>query len=330
MDTNFLSKYDSLLRNWAIDKINSKFTFMGSPLRLMGRKNTVEELKALTDMKIGHLWIVGQEDDEEKTEYVYTEFGWELMSTTAASLEGYVSDENLYKGSDGTGTPENPVEGTILSNYFKVVKLNTDKIDSINDSETGILVQSKQYSDTLVAEDTEIVGRISSLETAVEDDEISAMFTENTDIVIPPEYERDESAEIVSVPSNVTLTDNISIGTTSGTSAYTDKSVTFTISKKAIAVLKLDGSNSYNGQSGGYSMNVKVLKFTNGEYLNDSVMLGEASGSGSFGTCVGTWSTRTLDGPIELEPGSYRIHVTGHAGGMNGGGMNYTVTLELT
>lgn len=38
----------------------------------------------------------------------------EILNSLSQELEGYQTKENLYLGAEGTGTPENPAEGTVL------------------------------------------------------------------------------------------------------------------------------------------------------------------------------------------------------------------------
>lgn len=176
-----LSKYDLLVRNWTKEYVNDKVAAIGIPLTIKGRKDTFAEVQALTDMKAGDVWIVGAEADIEKVEYVYTtENVWELLGTTAVSLEGYVNETALYKGAEGLGTVETPADGTILAGVTKKAGDNADAIAAINAEDTGILAQAKEYADSLVDEDSAIAQRVAALETAVEDTEIEAMFTANT------------------------------------------------------------------------------------------------------------------------------------------------------
>lgn len=176
-----LSKYDLLVRTWTIEQINNKFESLGTPLRLMGRKDTLAEVQALTDMKAGDFWIVGAEADAEKVEYVYTESGtWELLGTSAVSLEGYVTEADLYKGADGTGTPAAPAEGTVLDGIATSIEENANAIEEINNEESGILAQAKEYADGLVNSESEIGRRVAALETEITDADIESMFTTNT------------------------------------------------------------------------------------------------------------------------------------------------------
>ena len=178
-----LSKYDLLIRGWTLGQINDKIAAIGTPMRLMGRKDTLEEVQALTDMKAGDFWVVGTEDAAEKVEYVYTLAGtWELLGTTAVSLDGYVNETQLFKGNDpeNVGTAAAPAAGTILATYADSIETNKNAIDAINDEETGILAQAKEYADGLVDEESAIAQRVAALETVPTDEDIVNMFNANT------------------------------------------------------------------------------------------------------------------------------------------------------
>ncbi len=229
-----LSKYDLLQRQWAANLVAEKVGALGKVLNLKGRKDTTADLQTVEDAKVGDVWMIGAEGSDSFEEYYYTDAGkWEFMGVTRASLDGYVSEANLYKGNDGTGTPAAPADGTILATITatistnadaideletkveknttdiaainntetgilkqakdyadtlvgddsataKAVKANTDAIAAINNAETGILAESKKYADTLVTDESALGKRVVALETELTDDDITNMFNANT------------------------------------------------------------------------------------------------------------------------------------------------------
>ena len=63
----------------------------------------------------GDIYLVGPAQDGSYDEYYWTSEGaWEVMGSTKAGFDGVITENDLYKGEDSTGTIENPAEGTIL------------------------------------------------------------------------------------------------------------------------------------------------------------------------------------------------------------------------
>lgn len=190
-----LSKYDLLQRQWASNLITEKIGALGKVLNLKGRKDTLELVQAVSDAKVGDVWMVGLEGAESFEEYFYTDSGtWEFMGVTRASLDGYVTETNLYKGADGTGTAAVPADGTILAAITAMISTNASDISeldgkvtavenaitAINAENTGILAQAKTYADGLVDAESAIGKRVAALETELTDDDITNMFNTNT------------------------------------------------------------------------------------------------------------------------------------------------------
>lgn len=104
------------------DKISAAISELGTIVNYKGTKDSISELPE--DAEAGDLWFVKQADKDDATgtgdfyeEYLYTGTVWEYLGKTGVSLNGYVTETSLYKGTDGTGTEKAPAEGTTLSNY---------------------------------------------------------------------------------------------------------------------------------------------------------------------------------------------------------------------
>ena len=190
-----LSKYDLLTRQWTSNLVTEKIGALGKVLNLKGRKDTLELVQAVVDPKVGDVWMVGSEGSDSFEEYFYTDSGnWEFMGVTRASLDGYVTETSLYKGTDGTGTAAAPADGTILAAITAMISTNatdigaleekvtanTNAITAINAENTGILAQAKSYADGLVSAESAIGQRVAALEVELTDDDIANMFNTNT------------------------------------------------------------------------------------------------------------------------------------------------------
>ena len=186
----FSSVNDSNIKKFIIDKIEYNITKLGTVFHFntdIRRVDTVNDLPSNAD--IATIIMVGSEDALEYDEYFYSPNGkWELMGTCKTSLDGITTDEVLFAGNKGLGTIEEPVEGTILYNVFN--KFNTlniqSQLDSITDENTGLLKQSKDYSDLM---NTECSNRLSIIEeninTNITSEDISEIVTDDILITKP-------------------------------------------------------------------------------------------------------------------------------------------------
>lgn len=133
-----LSYYDTKLKTWVQTKLDSAIASISKIMTLKGVKATLEEVQALENPAIGDMWRVGPREDGQYAEYYYTEDNkWEFIGVTAAevSLDGYVDETALFKGEAGTGTIENPAEGTILYPIYVKAK---DLADRVAELETAV------------------------------------------------------------------------------------------------------------------------------------------------------------------------------------------------
>ena len=99
---------------------------LGDIFTLKGNVDSVQSLPS-TGNKAGDIYLVGPNQDGSYDEYYWTSDGeWEIMGSTGPGFDGVITEEAMYKGEDGTGTIENPAEGTILDVVnSKVLKTET-------------------------------------------------------------------------------------------------------------------------------------------------------------------------------------------------------------
>lgn len=157
---SILQYYDTKLKAWVGTELDEAIAGLGNVFTLKG---TVTDLASLptADNEVGDIYLVGAEGAASYDEYYWNGTKWELMGTTATSLDGLVTEANLYAGADGTGTVAAPANGTIIKSiYDKIaavqaevdaaelrIKANEDAIEAINNADTGILAQAKTYAD---------------------------------------------------------------------------------------------------------------------------------------------------------------------------------------
>ncbi len=148
--------YDGKIKDWVQLEISDKISALGDVFTIKGKVATVDALPA-SDNKAGDLYLVASDGASESAEYYWTGEKWEYMGVTGVSLDGYINETQLYKGTDGTGTVDAPAAGTILAPiYSKIAEIeaavdaNTQAIADINNVSTGILAQSKTYTDDSV------------------------------------------------------------------------------------------------------------------------------------------------------------------------------------
>ena len=114
----------------------------GKLFTLKGTVASINELP-LTNNSTGDVYLVGPKSDGSYDEYFWNDvYGWDPIGTTSIELDEYINEENLYKGSDGTGTIEAPAQDTII--YV----LNTiyTKQEDINDIVKGIIDNNIEIS----------------------------------------------------------------------------------------------------------------------------------------------------------------------------------------
>ena len=95
--------------------ISKGISAVGNIFMLKGNVSSYDQLPTFGNSS-GDIYLVGPMKDGSFDEYYWRDPGvWELMGSTSKNISGYISEKTLYRGEDGTGTPENPAEGTILA-----------------------------------------------------------------------------------------------------------------------------------------------------------------------------------------------------------------------
>lgn len=114
---------DKVVEDSEIDnKITTAITALGTIVNYKGTKDSINELP--DDAKAGDLWFVKQGaagtpagTGDFYEEYLFTGTTWEYIGKTMVSLDGYLTETALYKGTAGTGTITNPADDSILAKY---------------------------------------------------------------------------------------------------------------------------------------------------------------------------------------------------------------------
>lgn len=113
---------------------------LGDIFTLKGNVDSVENLPS-TGNKTGDVYLVGPDLEGSYDEYYWTsENEWEIMGTTGPGFEHAITEETMYKGTDGTGTIENPAQDTIMY----VINNN---INNMNNIYEGYYYNDKFYED---------------------------------------------------------------------------------------------------------------------------------------------------------------------------------------
>lgn len=177
-----LAKYNTKDKTFVATKIADAVAKLGNVFTLVqnNRVDTVDQLPKDQQLNPGTVYLVGLEGAKDFDEYYWTADGtWERMGGTAISLEGYVTEIMLYKGTAGTGTTDTPAENTILAAVYSEIDELSTSIDGINNADTGILAEAKKYADSLnSAMDTRVKAIEAALTVTISDETINAMFTD--------------------------------------------------------------------------------------------------------------------------------------------------------
>lgn len=125
---NDLNKYTGFLRTYVDGKIGDVKDSIGTVFRLRGTVASVDALPT-EGVVAGDVYLVGAEGASSFDEYYYTNNNtYELMGTTAVSLDGLVSASALYAGADGTGTETAPAADSILGKLVSPIKTDVENI----------------------------------------------------------------------------------------------------------------------------------------------------------------------------------------------------------
>lgn len=187
-----LKHYDVKNRTWVLEQITNSIKGLGSVMRIVARVDDLNALNAVESPRVGDLYLVGAAGAPEFAEYVRTSSDtWEYMGVTGANIDGYIDEYNLYKGGTssepGIGTPDEPAEGTVLSDFKKVIKEANDALEA-KFKETVYQGKGQDAAPGTGTEDEPaegtILARLKALEAPIDNSTIDTMFDENTPTVI--------------------------------------------------------------------------------------------------------------------------------------------------
>lgn len=129
-----LEYYDSRIKEWTMALIDKSLDDLGGIFTLQGTVSSVEELNALPVelLSAGDVYLIGPLADNSYDEYVWTnEAAWEFLGTTKTDTSGLQDIQGLYSGVDGTGTPDDPAEGTVLYELETALRAEIEKSTSL-------------------------------------------------------------------------------------------------------------------------------------------------------------------------------------------------------
>lgn len=130
-----LTYYDTKAKAWTEEKISGAIAGLGNVLTIKERVDNVEALPKSAN--VGDVYTVGASDAAEFEEYYWNGTRWEFMGLTRANLDDYITNVQLYKGAEGTGTAAIPAEGTLLYPLYLSVKTNADNIAAVTERVTA-------------------------------------------------------------------------------------------------------------------------------------------------------------------------------------------------
>ena len=172
-----LTYYDTKAKAWTEEKISGAIAGLGNVLTIKERVDNVEALPS--NAKVGDVYTVGAVDAAEYEEYYWNGTKWEYMGVTRANLDGYITDVQLYKGAEGTGTAAIPAEGTLLYPLYLSVKTNADNIAAVTERVTAAETAVNDLDDAINGAGGAIE-RIAAVEAKVAEemstDDIDALF----------------------------------------------------------------------------------------------------------------------------------------------------------
>lgn len=144
---------DGVTEYWVVSGSGSNATWeqkglaSDSLVRFKGTKATLDEVKAITDMQVGDMWLVPEDGvTDSSLEYVWTGEQWEQMGKASSELTGTLSVTGADFTIDGTSKTTKTFNGTqnvtldmsgfAASNDIGNGKLKIKEADSVYDGQT--------------------------------------------------------------------------------------------------------------------------------------------------------------------------------------------------
>ena len=130
--------------------IENAMASVGSAFEFKGVVANVSDLPQSGNTN-GDIYLVGPNSEGSYEQYVWleNENSWKSIGSTSSGNAGnYITEEELYKGSDGTGTIDAPAADTIMailnSNNLELLKDKVDKVDGKGLSSNDYTNEDKQ------------------------------------------------------------------------------------------------------------------------------------------------------------------------------------------
>lgn len=120
---SILTYYDNKIKEWAVSLVDKSLESLGNVFTVKGIVSSTSDLPQELNT-VGDVYLVGPTEDGGYAEYIWIETSkWEFIGTTTSTeVTGGVSEQELYAGSDNTGTPATPAEGTVLYAFDEALK----------------------------------------------------------------------------------------------------------------------------------------------------------------------------------------------------------------
>lgn len=156
---SILTYYDNKIKEWAVSLVDKSLESLGNVFTVKGIVSSTSDLPQELNT-VGDVYLVGPTEDGGYAEYIWIETSkWEFIGTTTSTeVTGGVSEQELYAGSDNTGTPATPAEGTVLYAFDEALKAYIEATPIINDEQSSLetTYSSEKISSLLQTLKTEI------------------------------------------------------------------------------------------------------------------------------------------------------------------------------
>jgi len=135
--------------------VTNALSSVGNAFELKGMVNSFSDLPQSGNAN-GDIYLVGPNPEGVYEQYVWleSENSWKSMGTSSAGTQNGITEEELYKGEDGTGTVEAPAPNTIMaivnSQNEKIFDSKVDKIEGKGLSSNDYTNEDKQKLDSIV------------------------------------------------------------------------------------------------------------------------------------------------------------------------------------
>lgn len=138
---------DGVTEYWVVSGSGSNATWeqkglaSDSLVRFKGTKANLDEVKAITDMQVGDMWLVPEDGvTDSSLEYVWTGEQWEQMGKTSSELTGTLSVTGADFTIDGTSKTTKTFNGTQNVTLDMSLYATRDEVNEVDDRVSDIEV----------------------------------------------------------------------------------------------------------------------------------------------------------------------------------------------